>query len=514
VHKLRLKLTIAVLLILISGSVLLGWSLITDEIRFSLLGLFLLGRTTIQVIRSRIHLARMRKLYVPLLEAIHRIYPEEFPVEKIEYWRNKRLNAELWMKALKKSLPQLNSRTNWKEVINETLDGIPFQQWQKAFPDAELRGLPSEFAQTLAVAGVPTYGIHEKAELESTFRGITQQTVGFAHVSVVLNDPSNKVMRQFIPDWIRENNRSHNWRFIDAVEANKKKAMADAARGPKAELFVNVDSDTYADENALFFSILAFVMFPFLHGMTSNVRIRDLGGKLHKNLLKYLTYFRYDSVNNVERAARWWNETVLSGPWLVVRHATFLSFIDQWLDFKFRGLPVRPGDDRLITFFLNWLKLPTTYVPQVVVYTDCPETLARWKAQQSRWTQSYYIYMVKGFELGQAWELSFWSLLDLVYGGFFSFFLVGAITGVILRTLPLVAAGDPLALVSLGFYIGTIIAVNFARGVYAAITNRDIRGLIAMFYVILYARYLLLIKFLRPLNLTDQGWLGRYATAR
>lgn len=512
VRRTYLVAVITTMLILIFGSIFAGWNIVTGPVAFSFLGLILMLRTSIQIRRSRIHLREMREIYRWLLSALGRLYPNTFDEAAIRRWMYRPLNAEMWMQVLFKEHPYLAE--NWQAVVDETLRGIPYEAWLKAFPAADpalLRGDPVEFASKLMAAGIPVYG-NEVEEIESTLDAIEAQSVPFDFVAVVLNDPGNLELEQAIPAWISRQPNRNRYEYIPLDIANKKAAMAAAAtaarRKPDVEIWVNVDSDTKASPNALLFTLLAFVTFPQLHGITSNVRIKNLGD-FWSSLLQYLTYFRYDSVNNVERAARRYNETVLSGPWLGVRLDTFSSFMDEWLNFTFAGKPVRPGDDRRITYLLNRLGLATAYIPSILVYTDCPTTIGRWIAQQSRWTLSYYVNMIDSFMTGQAWTLSLWSLLDQVYGGFFSFFLLGAVASVLVRAFRLWQAGDPMAGNLLIIYSLSILLVNFLRGAYSALTNRDLKGLIMTGYVYLFIRYLVPIKIMRPFNLIDQRWQGR-----
>lgn len=438
-RRLYLLFVLVVLLLAMLGSILLGWTVVAGPVTFSVMGVVLLSRWIIQVYRSRTHLREMRKLYTPLLEAIHAVFPEQFSERDVRRWQHWRLNAEMWQQQLFAENAFLQNPENWQAVVAETFRSIPIEQWQLAFPEANLSGDPAVFASELLVAGVPIYGV-DPDELQDTLERLEDQSVPFKQIAVALNDPNNDTAREFLQEWVSMRDPS-KWVFLDLPEANKKAAMAAAVTTVEGQIFVNVDSDTAATYNANFFTLLAFVMFPHLHGLTSNVRIKNLG-PLRSSLLQWLTYFRYDAVNNVERGARRWNETVLSGPWLAVRQASFLEFLDDWFNFTFAGKPVRPGDDRRITFELNRRKLAAAYVPQVIVYTDCPDTIKRWYAQQSRWTLSYYVNMWDSFISGQAWQLSLWSLLDQVYGGFFSFFLLGAVGSVTFQAVGKIHAGD------------------------------------------------------------------------
>lgn len=475
-------------LLLVVVTTFTGYVVTISKLSLSILGIVLLIRGVAQLIFANLHNRRYRNdVRQPLLEAIIHITGDESVTKKVG------MDYLQWRKYLAKKLPNLE----WQEVVSALIELHP----------GFVTDVPLEVSS-------PIHGIETWEELLEALEALKAQTWSPKRVHLVLNDPDDVVIRHELPLWKAQQDNPEFWNFIIIPVADKRAAMTAALRQEESVIALNMDSDTIAHEDAVLLSALTFYVYPDVHGITSNVRIKNL----HENepwwnhMLEWETYFRYDYVNNVERAARswFWNEIVMSGPWMGIRRESWLTFLVPWLEQTFLGSKVRPGDDRKATYYLNWMKKKVIYCPDIFVWTDCPETLARWLGQQSRWTFSMYVNFVDSVRENQIWSLHPWSILDQIYMVFFTYLLIGSVTRIVWEAILIGVTGDLSgAILRLAPYAIIIVSVNLFRGIYAAITNQDIKGLLMAIYIRRVIQYLIPIRIKRMFNMIDPGWAGR-----
>jgi cellulose synthase/poly-beta-1,6-N-acetylglucosamine synthase-like glycosyltransferase len=373
-------------------------------------------------------------------------------------------------------------------------------------------------------AVVPCYGITPE-EIRDTLQSLKNQTYPFSEVVVVLNEPGNQAAREAIFEWVTLENMKdgyERWHFIDRDRPGKRGAMAAGFRALKqlgVDIIVNVDADTVADADALANTVRVFQEDQDCHLITSNVRIKNLDhSKLWGNMLPQWTFYRYDYANLLERGAQSWfkNVTCGSGPWLAF-YANDLTeeLIEKFLSHTFFGAPVRPGDDRYLTRLLNALGLGTMFTPEVVVWTDCPTEWPRFRQQQSRWAQSAQINFLQIISpwlmpWAEVWKLRLWSISDLFYLGLFTYLVMGVFIRLGVRFMSTwTTTGIGPALAEIAPYALAFFLSNLWKGVYAAVTNKNWRGMFNALYFLVVIFVITPVKIRRNFNLTDTGWGGR-----
>lgn len=404
---------------------------------------------------------------------------------------------------------------------------------------------------------VPAYGLSAE-ELVTTLEAVLMQTMPPLEIWVILNDPKNYPLIEGARAWARAKKREitrqyrageineeryhfliERIRVINLTIADKRTAMAvgwlsthnipeEQAEPmvqkmfdhpeqevelptPNTQISVNLDSDTLSHSWALFMTYLCFVLFD-LSGLTSNVRIKNMPKTpwedKSKPLLKrifawvllWMTYFRYDEANNKERAAESFFNCVvcMSGPWMAIETSLVGKFIGSFVNFTYKGVRIRQGDDRYTTYQLNKMKKKVGYCPWVETYTDAPDILSRFYSQQDRWTVSMFVVFFTSIFTGQIWMLHPWSILDQFYAAGFSFVLAGVILRLTVNALITAATVNTQAAIEVVLpYAIVFVVVNFLRGAYSAYVNKKWLGFLNSFYFIVVLAILFPIKLSR-----------------
>jgi len=141
-------------------------------------------------------------------------------------------------------------------------------------------------------------------------------------------------------------------------------------------------------------------------------------------------------------------------------------------------------------------------------------TESKKRQQQSRWAQSAQInFLQMTYPLlmprAEIWKLSWWSASDLLYLGFFAY-LVGVLIRLGYRFFVTSATlGISPALVEVLPYAIVFALSNLWKGVSAAYTNKNWRGLVNGLYFIVVIFVITPIKLRRNFNLRDSRWGGR-----
>lgn len=251
----------------------------------------------------------------------------------------------------------------------------------------------------------------------------------------------------------------HRQRFeFILLEQNVGKRQAQLAawrRSKGYELYATVDSDTGVDTNA--FSLLAEnFRNPDVAAVTGYVDV----GNWHLTWLTRLIDMRYWSAFHVERAAQsYWNCVMCcSGPLAVYRANVVDLIMGRYATQRFRNEECTFGDDRHFTNLILSLGLLVIFDPRATCRTEVPTTIRQYIPQQKRWQMSYFremLWSLQGLRT-HSWYMTY----DLTMQAVLPFMLLGGV-GV---TVYLAITGD--ALVTIGYYVGTIFAVGFLRSLY------------------------------------------------
>ena len=183
------------------------------------------------------------------------------------------------------------------------------------------------------------------------------------------------------------------------------------------EFFVNTDSDTILDENAV----------DELVYMVTGEDVNAVAGRLEifnkTNWLTYLTAARYFIAFNIERASQGYHGVVgcISGPLGLYRVKAVRLVVEEWVSQTFWGKKCTFGDDRHMTNKLLSIGGKIMYTHRSFAETETPSSYARFVAQQTRWSKSYW----RELFLQSRWATRHWYLMmETVYGVLFPVLIV------------------------------------------------------------------------------------------
>lgn len=183
------------------------------------------------------------------------------------------------------------------------------------------------------------------------------------------------------------------------------------------EFFVNTDSDTILDENAV----------DELVYMVTGEDVNAVAGRLEifnkTNWLTYLTAARYFIAFNIERASQGYHGVVgcISGPLGLYRVGAVRLVVEDWVSQTFWGRKCTFGDDRHMTNKLLSIGGKIRYTHRSFAETETPSSYARFVAQQTRWSKSYW----RELFLQSGWATRHWYLMmETVYGVLFPVLIV------------------------------------------------------------------------------------------
>jgi N-acetylglucosaminyltransferase len=164
----------------------------------------------------------------------------------------------------------------------------------------------------------------------------------------------------------------------------KRLAQDAAVRQGKAEIVVNIDSDTAVSPDALQ-RIVTLFRDPQIAMATGNVRPSNQDA----NSLTSLMEVRYRLLFEVERGAQSHFDSVLccSGSFSAYRRSAIQNVWSQYVGHS----PVSiPGEDLHLTVRLLAKDYSSQYEPRAMAETQVPTTLRAYVRQQLRWNRSFY----------------------------------------------------------------------------------------------------------------------------
>ena len=522
------------------------------------LGVFLIGRAILQYLFANLNNRRMLRVTGgAMVDGIFCMLPDLTDADKA-YFRN--------LVGKKRTIDEFIAEI--EAHPRAQIDGFREQLVSATIEDLRNKGFKVD---RRIDANVPVYRVGID-ELIDTLQSLKDQLFPFQRIWIVLNDPDNDALRTVIRGWIEaqaaevlasfETGRMKlaqrdfllgRWRFVDLKRADKRSAMAAAwlstfgvqenevegflqdmfdnpekplaLKAETADISLNVDSDTVAHPFASFVTYLSFVLFG-LSGLTSNVRIKNISERPDSKkprseafwswILSWLTFFRYDYANNVERAAQswFWCVACMSGPWMGLLTSTVPDWLGRFTNYTLRGVRIKPGDDRKVTYELNRRQLRVAYNPWVVTWTDAPDNWPRYRIQQDRWTMSMYANFFTSVSEGQIWQLHIWTLMDQMYAAGFTFLVMFACGRLVVQSI---ITGSNVGLAAVGQlllpYIVILVCINLLRGIYSVWDNRDWRGMLSSVYILVVVKELIPIKinrlFIKGVAPREYHWGGR-----
>lgn len=480
--------------ILIGAAIGSSWRAVTP------FGLFLFGRLHLQLwfahLNNRYWRRVIRGRYLKEANKLDR----RVPTRRITGKHYLKWREELWDR-------HPRAEDNWNAIVKAALENAARERAERL--DRPYTGLPKVGIE------IPIHGLTETEVAASVQAILTQNYPNIGPIVLAFNDPANAPLRQGLLRLMRELEQlDDRIILLDLPFGRKRGAMAEGYRihiREGCDLSFNFDGDTTPDPDAVSNTVLAMLVQPKASGVTSNVMLRNE----NTNSLTKATAQRYFQANNWERAAQSWffAVTCMSGPCMAIWTSAIeemLEHPDWWEHQTFAGEEVGPGDDRQATTVLNELGLGTVYVPDVVVWTDCPENIEDWLKQQLRWIRSalrtFFITM------NRRWysHVSLWSVMDHWYLAIGSFLLVFVVLSVLgWATYDSIMFGPEVAIRRLLTYIVIVTAANSLKTVYAMIAARSLKYWRTFTYLYYQVRYLTWLRFVGIVTMGNQKWLTR-----
>jgi hyaluronan synthase len=215
-----------------------------------------------------------------------------------------------------------------------------------------------------------------------------------------------------------------------------------------------------------------------------------------ENWVSFLSSLRYWYAFNVERSAQslWGSVTCVSGPIGLYRARDLRPILNRWVRQTWLGSKATFGDDRHLTNLVISQGRKVHYTPWARCHTDTPVPLARFLAQQLRWSQSFFREIL--FNLGWIHRGSIWLAVELAVQFAYPFFLATTIVYALsYRSL------DMLVLVPV-----IAILVGGVRAAWAVLNTRRTEFVYYGFYSVVYMLFLVPTKLFAILTLWSNDW--------
>jgi len=202
---------------------------------------------------------------------------------------------------------------------------------------------------------------------------------------IVVNDGSTdrtalilKELQKFYP----------SLKVIDWPNQGKRWAMAAGFQVSKAEIIIQLDSDSEVDP-LTFRELIA----PFRNPRVGAVCANGVPKNADQNIITRMQTAYYFMSFQILKAAESTFDTVFccSGCCSAYRKSSVMPILYEWLSESFLGLPVTWGDDRALTSWLLKRGEKTVYSSQALAYTVVPNNWRQLMKQQLRWKKSWII---------------------------------------------------------------------------------------------------------------------------
>lgn len=209
------------------------------------------------------------------------------------------------------------------------------------------------------------------------------------------NDEEDRYMEtifnQMMTDHLEENRFKTKVQLCD--HGGKRHAMSEGFNyirktHPDNEYIIVIDSDTILEKDSVRHLVQCIHADPRNGCATGNIQIFNL-----RTWLARIINARYAYAFTIERSAMSAMGVMncCSGPFSAYRQSLLDDrFIDDFLNQKFMGSQVGPGDDRHATLLMLMRGHLARQTPLAIVKTETPETLHRYFQQQLRWMRSFY----------------------------------------------------------------------------------------------------------------------------
>lgn len=259
---------------------------------------------------------------------------------------------------------------------------------------------------------------------------------------------------------------------------------------PEIEYIITTDSDTVLHPDCIN-ELIKFVDNPKVGAVTGDVQIHNV-----TNMLTFLISLKYWFAFNVERAAQSFCGVVscVSGPMGFYKASSIKLIKDMWVNQTFLGKKTTYGDDRHLTNLILSLGEKVHFTNKALCYTDTPSSYAKWFTQQTRWGKSY----LRELLINVQWfhRVNLWLAYDLIYMTVYSGFIAGFALYLLFRE----------ELSSAIYLLLAIIAISWARTIYAIVITGSFKFLMFTVYGLYFVTMLLPLKFWSLFTLNDGTW--------
>jgi hyaluronan synthase len=343
---------------------------------------------------------------------------------------------------------------------------------------------------------VPCYN-EDAALLVRVLESIRQQTLLPDEV-IVVDDGSTSSYADVIsrfPDvtWLRQDNRG------------KKYAQAAGFRhAPWADFYVTIDSDSAMERRALEEGLK-----PFADERVYGVAGVEMAHNWNRNILTLAIAARslaFQLFAMSSQSTAFGSVLICPGALSLYRGQMIRECLPAYVGETLGGMPVRLGDDTMLTFFAL-MHGRAVQQPTAFCFPTYPEKLSHHLRQWNRW--------MRASTIRQLWRLRYLPLWS--YGFWFSVWQLGAFTaGVAISVLVVVAwpATESLAIGGLAGLLGwpLVLSVRLAtirrsdQGLGGKLAGVAMMPLAALWYLVVLRQ----MRFYGMATCTRQGWNTRH----
>ena len=342
---------------------------------------------------------------------------------------------------------------------------------------------------------VPCYN-EDPAYLARVLESLRWQTRQADKVVVV--DDGSRVSYAGFPgaypevEWIRQDN-----------QGKKHAQVAGFAADPDADVYVTIDSDSALAPDAL-----EEILRPFADDRVAGVAGLEWAGNIDVNLLTRAIGARsvaFQLFAMASQSAARGNVLIAPGAFSAFRGEVMREGADAYTGETFCGMPVRLGDDTLLTLqalMRGWVVQQVT----AVAFPAYPEKVSHHLRQWTRW--------MRASTIRQIWRLRYLPISS--YGWWFSVWQLGAFTAGIAATALLIAGWPATVPLLYGAAVG-VVAWPLILACRLPCVSRSDQGFWSRLYGVAlmpaagvwYLAVLRWIRFWGIGTLARQGWVTR-----
>lgn len=274
----------------------------------------------------------------------------------------------------------------------------------------------------------------------------------------------------------------------------KRSAMALGFRKAINDVIITVDSDSVITSGRA----IRELMKPLVNKQVGTVSGCILVKNIEKTLITKIQDARYWMAFFIEKSSQnpYNSVTCASGPFSAYKREYLMDYLDEWENQVFLGQTCTYGDDRGLTTLMLRNGYDVKFSRDALLYTNVPETLAKFIKQQIRWKKSF---------IRENWYLLQFILkknvlMNVEFFLFWTVFLSGFIAK--LLTFYLLLFGS----VSIVNYALMLLFVTFLHYIYTFIKSPGKRGYYGVIYGFLNEFIFSWLFFYALATLKDVRW--------